>query len=64
MLAQDLRALLRPASGHAEEPIVAIIDSRTQQFTQKNVTRAGYDRAIRKRDDRVAGIDRCAAGSG
>jgi len=43
MLAQDLRALLRLASGRAEEPTAAIIDSRTLRSTPESGTRAGYD---------------------
>ena len=48
-LAQDLRALLRVASGRAEEPTAAIIDSRTLRSTPESGPRAGYDGAKRKR---------------
>ena len=47
-LAQDLRALLRLASGRAEEPTAAIIDSRTLRSTPESGPRAGYDGAKRK----------------
>ena len=52
-LAQDLRALLRLASGRAEEPTAAIIDSRTLRSTPESGTRAGYDGAKRKRGSKV-----------
>jgi transposase len=52
-LAQDLRALLRLASGRAEEPTAAIIDSRTLGTTPESGTRAGYDGAKRKRGSKV-----------
>lgn len=48
-LAQDLRALLRLASGRSEEPTAANIDSRTLRSTPESGTRAGYDGAKRKR---------------
>ena len=44
-LAQDLRALLRLASGRPAEPTAAIIDSRTLRSTPESGTRAGYDGA-------------------
>ena len=53
MLAQDLRALLRLASGRAEEPTAAIIDSRTLRSTRESGTRGGYDGAKRKRGSKV-----------
>ena len=52
-LAQDLRALLRLASGRAEEPTAAIIDSRTLRSTPESGPRAGYDGARRKRGSKV-----------
>ena len=59
-LAQDLRALLRLASGvwrlasgQAEEPTAVIIDSRTLRSTPESGTRAGYDGAKRKRGSKV-----------
>ena len=52
-LAQDLRALLRRASGRAEEPTAAIIDSRTLRSTPESGTRAGDDGAKRKRGSKV-----------
>lgn len=52
-LAQDLRALLRLASGRPEEPTAAIIDSRTLRSTPEIGTRAGYDGAKRKRGSKV-----------
>ncbi|MFS3137460.1 transposase, partial [Gluconacetobacter sacchari] len=51
--AQDLRALLRLASGRAEEPTAAIIDSHTLRSTPESGTRAGYDGAKRKRGSKV-----------
>ena len=53
MLAQDMRALLRLASGRAERPTAAIIDSRTLRSTPESGTRAGYDGAKRKRGSKV-----------
>ena len=52
-LAQDLRALLRVACGHPEQPSAAIVDSRTLRSTPENGTRAGYDGAKRKRGSKV-----------
>lgn len=52
-LARDLRALLRLASGRAEEPTAAIIDSRTLRSTPESGARAGYDGAKRKRGSKV-----------
>src|SRR5262249_2609440 len=52
-LAQDLRALLRLASGRAEEPTAAIIDSRTLRSTPESGPRAGYDGAKRKRGSKL-----------
>jgi transposase len=58
-LAQDLRALLRLASGRAQEPTAAIIPgsspgtSRTLRSTPESGTRAGYDGAKRKRGSKV-----------
>ena len=52
-LAQDLRALLRLASGRAEEPTAAIIDSRTLRSTPESGPRAGHDGARRKRGSKV-----------
>lgn len=53
VLAQDLRALLRVASGRAPNPTAAIIDSRTLRSTPESGTRAGYDGAKRKRGSKV-----------
>ena len=52
-LAQDLRALLRVATGRKAEPTTAIIDSRTLRSTPESGTRAGYDGAKRKRGSKV-----------
>ena len=52
-LVQDLRALLRLASGRKEEPTAAIIDSRTLRSTPESGPRAGYDGAKRKRGSKV-----------
>jgi transposase len=52
-LAQDLRAVLRLAAGRKQEPVAAIIDSRTLRSTPESGTRAGYDGARRKRGSKV-----------
>src|SRR6185437_6355151 len=52
-LAQDLRALLRLASGRSADPTAAVIDSRTLQSTPESGARAGYDGAKRKRGSKV-----------
>jgi transposase len=48
-LAQDLRAVLRVASGRNAEPSAAIIDSRTLRSIPESGPRAGYDGAKRTR---------------
>jgi transposase len=52
-LAQDLRAVLRLASGRHEDPSAAIIDSRTLRSTPESGPRAGYDGAKRKRGSKL-----------
>lgn len=52
-LAQDLRAILRLASGRSADPTAAVIDSRTLQSTPESGARAGYDGAKRKRGSKV-----------
>ncbi|MCJ2104447.1 IS5 family transposase [Methylobacterium sp. E-041] len=52
-LADDLRALLRLASGRRSEPSAAILDSRTLRSTPESGERAGYDGAKRKRGSKV-----------
>jgi transposase len=52
-LAQDLRAVLRLASGRREDPTAAIIDSRTLRSTPESGSRAGYDGAKRKRGSKL-----------
>ena len=52
-LADDLRTLLRPASGRSPEPSAAIIDSRTLRSTPEGGERAGYDGAKRKKGSKV-----------
>jgi len=52
-LAQDLRVVLRLASGRKAEPSAAIIDSRTLRSTPESGPRAGYDGAKRKRGSKV-----------
>ena len=52
-LAQDLRAVLRMASGRPGDPTAAIIDSRTLQSTPESGARAGYDGAKRRRGSKV-----------
>jgi hypothetical protein len=41
MLAHDLRAVLRLASGRGEEPTAAVLDSRTLRSTPESGHRAG-----------------------
>src|ERR1700719_2417165 len=52
-LDQDLRAMLRLASGRNAEPTAAIIDSRTLRSTPESGPRAGYDGAKRKRGSKL-----------
>src|SRR6202012_1207270 len=52
-LAQDLRAVLRMASGRSADPTAAVIDSRTLQSTPESGARAGFDGAKRKRGSKV-----------
>ena len=52
-LAQDLRALLCFAVGRTEEPMGAIIDSRTLRSTPESGPRAGYEGAKRKRGSKT-----------
>jgi hypothetical protein len=44
-LAQDLLAILRLAAGRAEEPTVAIIDSRTLRSTPESGSRGFLQRS-------------------
>ena len=53
VLAQNLRAVLRLASGRGAEPTAAIIDSRTLRSTPESGPRAGYDGAKRKRGSKL-----------
>src|SRR5260370_14939600 len=48
-MVHDLRALLRVAQGHHEQPSAVIFDSRTMQSSPESGTRAGYDGAKRRR---------------
>ena len=52
-LADDLRALLRLASGRDPEPTAAIFDSRTLRSTPESGERAGYDGGKRKKGSKV-----------
>ncbi len=52
-LVEDLRVVLRLASGRAAEPSAAIIDSRTLRSTPESGERAGYDGAKRKKGSKV-----------
>jgi transposase len=52
-LAQDLRAVLRLATGRSAEPTAAIIDSRTLRSTPESGQRAGYDGAKPKRGSKL-----------
>jgi transposase len=49
----DLRAVLRLATGHRAEPSAAIIDSRTLRSTPESGERAGYDGAKRKKGSKI-----------
>ena len=52
-LADDLRAVLRVASGREAEPSAAIIDSRTLRSSPESGERAGYDGAKRKKGSKL-----------
>ena len=52
-LADDLRALLRLASGCSPEPSAAILDSRTLRSSPESGERAGDDGAKRKKGSKV-----------
>ena len=52
-LADDLRALLRLASGRSPEPSAAILDSRTLRSSPESGERDGYDGAKRKKGSKV-----------
>jgi transposase len=52
-LADDLRALLRLATGRAAKPSAAIWDSRTLRSSPESGERAGYDGAKRKRGSKL-----------
>jgi transposase len=52
-LADDLRALLRLATGRAAKPSAAILDSRTLRSSPESGERAGYDGAKRKRGSKL-----------
>lgn len=52
-LADDLRALLRLASGRSPEPSAAIRDSRTLRATPESGERAGCDGGKRKKGSKV-----------
>jgi transposase len=52
-MVHELRAVLRLAAGLTEEPSAALFDSRTLQSTPESGTRAGYDRAKRRRGSKV-----------
>jgi transposase len=52
-LAEDLRALLRLASGREAQPSAAVIDSRTLRSTPESGARAGYDGAKRKKGSKL-----------
>jgi transposase len=52
-LAEDLRVILRRAAGRAEQPIAAVIDSRTLRSTPESGARAAYDGAKRKKGSKL-----------
>lgn len=52
-IVDDLRALLRLATGRAENPSALMLDSRTLQSTSESGGRAGYDGGKRKQGSKV-----------
>lgn len=52
-LAEDLRAVLRMASGRTPEPSAAVLDSRTLRSSPESGERAGYDGAKRKKGSKL-----------
>ncbi len=52
-IVDDLRVLLRLASGRSSQPSAVIFDSRTLQSTPKSGERAGYDGGKRKKGSKV-----------
>jgi transposase len=52
-LAEDLRVILRLASGRQAEPSAVILDSRTLRSSPESGERAGYDGAKRKRGSKL-----------
>lgn len=52
-LAEDLRVILRLASGRAAQPTAAIIDSRTLRSTPESGARGAYDGAKRKKGSKL-----------
>src|SRR5829696_4155090 len=53
VLAHDLRAVLRPAAGRAEEHSAAVLDSRTLRSTPESGHRAGWDGHKRTRGSKL-----------
>lgn len=47
-MVDDLRTILRKASGRYQQPTAAIFDSSTLQLTPESGSRAGYDGAKKK----------------
>src|SRR5260221_8384300 len=52
-LVDDLRQIIRQASGRAAEPSAAIFDGRTIQSTPESGARAGYDGHKKRRGSKV-----------
>lgn len=52
-LAEDLRVILRLASGRTAQPTAAIIDSRTLRSTPESGARGAYDGAKRKKGSKL-----------
>jgi transposase len=52
-LVHDLRTVLRIAEGRGEMPTAGIFDSRTMQSIPESGGRAGYDRAKRRKGNKV-----------
>jgi transposase len=53
VMVDELRMLLRKASGRDQQPTAAIFDSRTLQSTPESGSRAGYDGAKKKNGSKV-----------
>jgi hypothetical protein len=52
-MVDDLRALMRLAAGHEEQPTAVIFDSRTLQSSLESGDHAGYDGAKRRKGSKT-----------